>query len=227
MSEKSLSKQQKYQLVQEDYDGTVAFYDQRYNAAEEFRKQMEDFLLSLAKNAVVLDCGSGPGKEAGIIAKAALRVVALDLSANMLMKVRENHPHLETVEANMNALPFPDNSFDALWCSRAIIHIPQEDLVQTISEFYRVLKSDGVLGLIFRIPDEDILLKEEFLPEDAPNSEGLIYYRNLYSEGYMSDILTRVGFALEQKEPGVSIDKEVSLYIRARKRNTNAVRRDG
>ena len=62
-------------------------------------------------------------------------------------------------------------------------------------------------------------LKEEFLPETAPHSEHLVYYRNLYSEVYMKDVLTRIGFAIEKKDPGVSIDNEVSLYMRARKVN--------
>ncbi len=219
MSDKALSKQQKYQLVHEDYDGTAEYYQERYNAAEEFRVQLIDFILSLPPHAVVLDCGSGPGKEACVIAKSAQKVVALDLSANMLTKVKQNNPMIEIVHANMNTLPFVNSSFDAIWCSRAIIHIPQEDLAQTLTEFYRVLKRDGMLGLLFRIPDEVIAMKEEFLPETAPHSEHLVYYRNLYSEVYLKDVLTRIGFAIEKKEPGVSIDNEVSLYMRARKVN--------
>ncbi len=219
MSKKALSKQQKYQLVREDYDGTVEHYYARYNAAEEFKTQLADFLGSLPNNAVVLDSGSGPGKEASVIAQSAQKVVALDLSAEMLVKVKETNPLIETVHANMNEMPFLANSFDAIWCSRAIIHIPQEELARTLTEFHRVLKPGGVLGLIFRIPDEDVALKEEFLPETAPDSEGLVYYRNLYSEAYMSEVLTRSSFAIENKEPGVSIDNEVSLYIRARRGN--------
>ena len=146
----------------------------------------------------------------------AQKVIAVDLSATMLEKVKAKNPAIETVQANMNQMPFPNNSFHAIWCSRAIIHIPQEDLVQTVQEFYRVLQPEGVLGLLFRTPDEDISVKEEFLPETAPQSEGLVYYRNLYSEAYMIQILTHVGFAVEKRESGVSRDNEVSLYLRAR-----------
>ncbi|HLZ55934.1 MAG TPA: hypothetical protein VKR06_03210, partial [Ktedonosporobacter sp.] len=94
---------------------------------------------------------------------------------------------------------------------------PQEDLLQTIEEFHRVLKLEGLLGIIFRTPNEAVSVKEEFLPETAPDSKSLIYYRNLYSEAYMSQVLTQVGFAIERRESGVSIDNEVSLYLRARK----------
>jgi ubiquinone/menaquinone biosynthesis C-methylase UbiE len=218
MSEEALSKQQKYQLVQEDYDGTVEYYHANYNAAEEFRTQLADFLMSLPQHAVVLDSGSGPGKEASVIAQSAQQVIVLDLSAKMLEKVKGTNPLIETVQANMREIPLPTSSLDAIWCSRAIIHIPHEDLIQTLTSFHRVLKPGGVLGLIFHIPDEDVLLKEEFLPETAPNSEGLVYYRNLYADAYMSEMLTLVGFTIEKKEPGVSKDNEIILYMRARER---------
>lgn len=217
VSNKKLSNQaQKYQLVQEDYDGIADYYDDRYNAAEEFAAQFTDFVTSLPSNAVVADIGSGPGKEASTLATVVQKVVAVDLSATMLAKVKEKNPAIETVQANMNHMPFPDKSFDAIWCSRAIIHVPQEDLAQTLQEFHRVLQPEGVLGLLFRTPDEGISLKEEFLPETAPNSEGLVYYRNLYSEVYMIQALTHIGFAIEKRELGVSRDNEVSLYLRAR-----------
>ena len=207
---------QKYQLVQEDYDGIADYYDERYNAAEEFAAQFADFITVLTPNAVVADIGSGPGKEAQILTTVAQKVVAVDLSAIMLAKVKAKHPAIETVQANMNQLPFPNKSFAAIWCSRAIIHIPQEDLMQTVQEFHRLLQPKGVLGLLFRTPDEDISVKEEFLPETAPQSEGLIYYRNLYSEAYMTQVLIHAGFVIEKREPGVSRDNEVSLYLRAR-----------
>ena len=57
-------------------------------------------------------------------------------------------------------------------------------------------KPKGALGLLFRTPDEDIALKEEFLPETVSHSEGFVYYQNLYSEVYMIQVLTHAGFAI-------------------------------
>ena len=88
--------------------------------------------------------------------------------------------------------------------------------MQTVQEFHRVLQPEGILGLLFRTPDEDISVKEEFLPETAPQSEGLVYYRNLYSEAYMIHALTDASFVIEKRESGVSRDNEVSLYLRAK-----------
>ena len=209
MSEKALTTQQIYQPVRDFYDRTAEDYQERYHSAEEFRAQLRDFILSLPPHAAVLDCGSGPGKEACVIAKSARKVVALDLSANMLTKVKENNPLIEIVQANMNTLPFATSSFDALWCSRALIHIPQEDLAQTLTEFYRVVKRDGMVGLLFHIP-----------AETATQSKHLGYYKHLYSEVYMRDVLTRIGFTIEKKEPGLNQYYEFSLqYMRARKVN--------
>ncbi|HLZ56265.1 MAG TPA: class I SAM-dependent methyltransferase, partial [Ktedonosporobacter sp.] len=96
MSDEAFSRQQKYQLVQEDYYGTVEYYDERYDTTVEFGAAFSDFITVLPPNAVVLDIGSGPGKEASVIADRAQKVVALDLSAGMLAKVKARNPAIET-----------------------------------------------------------------------------------------------------------------------------------
>src|SRR5579859_4755314 len=59
MSDEAFSRQQKYQLVQEDYYGTVEYYDERYDTTVEFGAAFSDFITVLPPNAVVLDIGSG------------------------------------------------------------------------------------------------------------------------------------------------------------------------
>jgi 2-polyprenyl-3-methyl-5-hydroxy-6-metoxy-1,4-benzoquinol methylase len=58
------------------------------------------------------------------------------------MDVETNYPGARIVDANQK-LPFPDASFDLIWCSEVIEHL--RDPKFTISEFDRVLRPGGQL----------------------------------------------------------------------------------
>ena len=49
-------------------------------------------------------------------------------------------------KADALSLPFEDNSFDAVWCSNVTSFISDQD--QAISEYLRVLKTDGILIVV-------------------------------------------------------------------------------
>jgi ubiquinone/menaquinone biosynthesis C-methylase UbiE len=61
----------------------------------------------------VLDVASGPGY---VVAKAAERgasVVGVDIAEAMVSLARQLHPELEFRHGDAEALPFPDDAFDA------------------------------------------------------------------------------------------------------------------
>lgn len=212
----NMSKQQKYDLVIKDYYAIANWYDGKYDASKEFKLQLQSFISSLPSNAKVLDVASGTGKESSVIAKHA-SVTALDISQEMLKKLSSRIHNITTIIGTMVDLPFEDKSFDAIWSSRGIIHIPREDIQKVIQEFKRVLKIGGLLGLIFLENTDEVEYIEEFLPEtEASNNEGLIYYRNLYSEKFIIDILKKEGCIIEKSEVCMDMDQEQNRYIQAR-----------
>jgi len=82
----------------------------------------------------VLDAG-GPGT----------RVTVADINADMLQVGREravkSGHDVEFIEANAEALPFPDRSFDAVTIAFGIRNVPQIEVA--LGEIYRVLKIGG------------------------------------------------------------------------------------
>jgi ubiquinone/menaquinone biosynthesis C-methylase UbiE len=109
-------------------------------------------LASLGGNAQVLDVGTGSGVVAlvagrrldgsgsitgvdlsdGLLAEASRNVAAAGLSTPILLK-----------RADAEALPFPDQSFDAVLCLFALLHFPNPGIA--LSEMHRVLKPGGKL----------------------------------------------------------------------------------
>lgn len=69
----------------------------------------------------VLDIGSGPGHTAAQAAKRGASVVGVDVATAMVQLARQRHPGLDFREADAEALPFADGSFDAVVGNFSII----------------------------------------------------------------------------------------------------------
>jgi SAM-dependent methyltransferase len=106
----------------------------------------------------VIDLGCGGGHVSYAVAPHVQSVVAYDLSAGMLSAVaaeakRRGLGNIETAQGPAEALPFPDASFDAVFCRYTAHHWP--DVRRGLREARRVLKPGGIA--VF----EDIVAPEQ------------------------------------------------------------------
>ena len=119
--------------------------------------------LDLSESSAVLDVSTGTGLVAMDIARASgCSVVGLDLSDRMLKQGRRN---LETsrlgatvslVRGTAEALPFPDDRFDAVVFTFLLRYV--EDRQAVLEEMARVLKPGGQMAsLEFYIPRGPVL----------------------------------------------------------------------
>ena len=100
----------------------------------------------------LLDCGCGPGSITLGLAEivAPGEAVGVDMAENQLEQARaaasaQGVSNTRFEPANVYALPFPDESFDAVF-SHAVVEHLREPLA-ALREMRRVLKPGGVLGL--------------------------------------------------------------------------------
>jgi ubiquinone/menaquinone biosynthesis C-methylase UbiE len=114
---------------------------------EEGVRKFADYLKTGKK---VLDAGCGPGKHLEQFLALGLDVVGIDFSEKMLKEARRRVPKGDFKLMNMRDLRFKRDSFDGLWCAAALVHIEKEDTPFVLSEFSRVLKNKGVLGLMLK-----------------------------------------------------------------------------
>jgi SAM-dependent methyltransferase len=88
-----------------------------------------------------LDYGCGHGMAAVVLARAGAEVSAFDLSANYVAEARvraaANGVAIKCTIASGEELPFPDNSFDAVWGNAILHHL---ELERAGRELYRVMK---------------------------------------------------------------------------------------
>jgi SAM-dependent methyltransferase len=102
------------------------------------------------KNGLALDFGCGVGRVSRYLAQHFELVVGVDISLVMLGKARslnQDLSNLAFVQTSDPALScFPPRSFDLIYCSRVLQHMPSEELAsQYLSSLARLLAPEGLL----------------------------------------------------------------------------------
>jgi len=131
---------------------STAFYTQAYSATDELRYQeagriaaenaqivnaISDFVRRFSlQHGRVLDVGAGRGYLQDVVQN----YVGLDISPTA-----RQFFHKPFVEASATAMPFPDNTFDAVWSIWVLEHIPEPE--KALAEIRRVTKPGGYLFL--------------------------------------------------------------------------------
>ena len=132
----------------------------------------------------LLEIGCGMGYDSLEFLKRGVRVTATDLTPNAV-KMTKKHFEIAGVQAedirtaNALALPFDDNTFDAVW-SNGVLHATG-DTPLAIREVFRVLKPGGtaMISHFYRKPSWMYFLNRfgreniEFKEEDPPVNDFL------------------------------------------------------
>lgn len=104
----------------------------------------------------VLDVACGTGDLAICLAEQGCTVTGVDLSEEMLLRARQKTDSVTFRLANVEELPFPAGSFDAVTCAfgvRNFVH-----LEQGLSEMMRVLKPGGRMVILeLATPDNPLV----------------------------------------------------------------------
>lgn len=136
---------------------------------------------------VVLDIAAGTG-EPGLTIAARIpqgRVVITDLAPNMLEIAQDNAQrrglaNVETRVCDVSALPFADQSFDAISCRFGFMFFP--DMALAAREMVRVLKPGGRLATaVWNGPEKNFWVTATMgainrniaLPAPAPDAPGI------------------------------------------------------
>jgi ubiquinone/menaquinone biosynthesis C-methylase UbiE len=104
-------------------------------------------LPSLAPGARVLEAGCGDGKTLAAMVTRGWNILAVDFSRSAISLCRRNPviEHAWYVLADVTALPFRDETCDAVFLTHITGHAPEPVRNAIASESFRVLRSGGRL----------------------------------------------------------------------------------
>lgn len=104
---------------------------------------LEEFLGSLETPERVLDAGCGNGEPVLSHLDRTAGAVGVDFSREQLRRAVEAVPDAHLGQADMTALPFDDDAFDAVVAYWSLIHVPLNEHGAVLEEFSRVLGPGG------------------------------------------------------------------------------------
>lgn len=120
-------------------------YKRAMKADQKIYDFMYERITEIVKDKEVLEIATGPGLLAKHIAPAAKSVLATDYSDGMIAEAKKGAcpPNLRFETADAMALPYAENSFDAVLIANALHIVPDPE--QALSEIDRVLRPGGLL----------------------------------------------------------------------------------
>ena len=178
-------------------------------------------LVSDTNPETILDIATGTGDLAILMAStSAKKIIGLDISAGMLevgkKKIEEKKlsQKIEMVLGDSEAMPYPENYFDAITVSFGIRNF--ETLEKGLSEILRVLKPNGIFVILETSVPTKFPFKQgySFYSKNILPLIGKLFSKDNVAYGYLSEsasvfpfgeklnnILTKVGFIDVQAMP--------------------------
>ena len=110
-----------------------------------FRKKLlSKYLINYVdSHSIILDAGCGSGDLLSFISKLGYNVIGIDISAIALKKAHNKYPLHDFILSSIDAIPFKNDSFDAVWFSEVLEHVV--DVHKSLIELRRVIKENGIL----------------------------------------------------------------------------------
>lgn len=98
--------------------------------------------MEIGNETHILDFGCGTGNYANLIQQVTkAKVFGVEPSKGMRDKAISKNINVQVFEGNHEVIPFVDNTFDYIYLTDVIHHIPEINVM--FKEFRRVLKSNG------------------------------------------------------------------------------------
>ena len=105
------------------------------------RKWIDYFAMQLPKGSLVFDVGCGAGRDASYLVNKGLSITGIDFSEKLIEIAKKKVKSGKFLVMDFEKLSFPKNSFDGIWASASLYHIPRENLLNVLKKLNLVLKN--------------------------------------------------------------------------------------
>lgn len=123
-------------------------------------KAYQKFLKYLKPGAKILDAGCGSGRDLSYFKQCGFSAIGLDASIEMV-KLASKHVGQEILHLQFDEMTFQE-TFDGIWCSASLLHVPSCQIESVFNKIYRALKPNGVWFLSFKFGEFEGFLEERY-----------------------------------------------------------------
>jgi cyclopropane fatty-acyl-phospholipid synthase-like methyltransferase len=154
-------------------------------SVQEWKFKPRKEFLDMAKQenrSTLLEIGAGTGKDSKFFAENGLKVVAVDLSAEMVKLCIDKG--LEAYELDFTYITSLNKTFDCVWSMNSLLHLEKSELPIVLEKIDTVLNPDGLfyMGVYGGEDKEEYKYREGF---PTPR------YFSFFSDEKLKNILIR------------------------------------
>nr|WP_155834185.1 NUDIX domain-containing protein [Butyrivibrio sp. VCD2006] len=138
-------------------DKNVEYYDMNADSFfagsvnADMSYERDRFIALLSEHGHVLDAGCGSGRDSKAFLEAGFFVTAFDASEEMRKRASE-YLGQEVLDMRFEDIDF-HNEFDGVWACASLLHVPVDQLPETMKKLNVSLKSGGVIYASFKYGD--------------------------------------------------------------------------
>ncbi len=143
-------------------DRTVAFYDSdpdaysRSTLDNDLSELYSPFLKLIPDGGLVLDAGSGSGRDIRAFLSLGYRVDAFDASMGMAA-LASRLTGVKVRVARFEDWPSAVSTYDGIWCFASLLHVAAEDLPDVLSRLTNALRPGAPLFASFKEGDGETI----------------------------------------------------------------------
>jgi ubiquinone/menaquinone biosynthesis C-methylase UbiE len=140
--------------VEADFDRLALLDDEGWTSNNHYHNSLLKHVPTNCANALEIGCGTGA--FARLLAKRCTRVVALDLSSEMIRVARSRSTQFDNLEfqlADAMQWDFPQSHFDFVCSIATLHHLDQRELLMKIRDS---LKPHGVLAIVDLVQSDSL-----------------------------------------------------------------------
>ena len=115
----------------------------KFNPEHDGALLVEAFCDWLPDGATVLELGIGPGKDCDLLSRH-FRVTGSDFSNAFLERYRAKHPDADLLLLDARTL-LTERRFDGIFSNKVLIHLSEEELVQSFARQHELLNDGGII----------------------------------------------------------------------------------
>ncbi len=191
---------------------TVKYYDQAANSwsashggddKESWWKDEMTRFNEYLPSGRILEIGSGVGKDAEALIRLGYDYTGTDASNGLLELARKRNPSATFIQRYAHEIDHSLGEFDGFWASAVLLHIPRDEMRDSLLAISSVIKNDGV-GFITMKEGED---------ERVDEKTGRLF--TYYKEEEFRDVLESTGFSvLEVGRRDTEKDNWLIFYVK-------------
>ena len=184
---------EKRNIVKDDYNAIADTFAKFYSDIDYCKTYVDEFIERLAGKKV-LDMGCGAGQITNYLTQKGINAIGIDFSENLLEIAKQNFPNSKFILADICIYEQKDK-VDGIITKDMLFHLPDEDLINVLQKFRKILKPAGKLCILMDIPKE---AGEQIFVEEL-DDKYQIYYNYLTPEK-LKALLIKTGFCVDSMQ---------------------------